>query len=285
MRSRAPCPNSAHIAAGHPPPHPALRTQIAELLPRNSSEEEGGRQAGKQARLHTKSHVRFEGEGRYGASRERSEGELASGEDPSCEMKRCAPCSITRYSPLCIPPPSPPGLFSFSPSAPPALRMTLIRFSTRVKNPNCVAYDRRPAMSEVPTAVPSSSPSPLFFASSPQGENAANLHTSLTQAGNESWIPVVVYLALPSGPAVRRDSCFPPLAAGGEESGNSIAAVSIGNPDRVFGHGRPTDGRMGRTTDKAADRPTDLRCRKMFQKSVTKWDWMGTLHNCGRGRP
>ena len=164
-------------------------------------------------------------------------------------MKRCAPCSITRYSPLCIPPPSPPGLFSFSPSAPPALRMTLIRFSTRVKNPNCVAYDRRPAMSEVPTAVPPSSPPPpLFFASSPQGENAANLHTSLTQAGNESWIPVVVCLALLSDPALRRDSCFPPLAAaGGEESGNSIAAVSIGNPDRVFGHGRPTDVWGGRT--------------------------------------
>ena len=63
-------------------------------------------------------------------------------------------------------------------------------------------------MSEVPTAAP-----PLFFASSPQGENAANLHTSLTQAGNESWIPVVVYLALPSGPAVRRAfHLSPPVA-------------------------------------------------------------------------
>ena len=30
------------------------------------------------------------------------------------------------------------------------------------------------------------------------------------------------------------------------------------------------DGWVG--LGRRADRPTDLRCRKMFQKSVTKWD-------------
>ena len=119
-------------------------------------------------------------------------------------------------------------------------------------------------------------PPPLFFASSPQGENAANLHTSLAQAGNESWIPV--YLALLSGPAVRRNSCFllsPPVARKVE-----IAFPPLLLATQIVYLGM-ADGRMGRT-DKAADRPTDPRCRKMFQKSVTKWDWMGTLHNCGR---
>ena len=243
----------------------------SELLPRNSSEDEGGRQAGRQARLHTKSHVRFEGEGRYGASRERvseRQGGLLMRNEELC------PVVLLAIRPFAFHPPSPSLLLSLCPASTSHDSHPIFDKSQKSK----LRRLRRPAMSEVPTAAPPSSPPPLlFFASSPQGENAANLHTSLTQAGNESWIPVAVYLALPSGPAVRRVSCFPPLAAGGEETGNSIAAVSIGNPDRVFGHGRHADVCMGRATGKAADRPTDLRCRKMFQKSVTKWDWMGTV--------
>ena len=132
----------------------------------------------------------------------------------------------------------------------PIFLLTNGRRRRRVKKPNCVAYDVTLQRCQLLPYLKAKRP--LICA---HVTPLSNLGLHSLEMGSECTLIICFSSSYPAQAC--HVSCSP--LADGKESRNSSRSIAIGNSVDVFGHGRQAD----------------QRCRKMFQKSVTKWDGMG----------